>query len=531
MGGSHCPNFWGVTSDQVFLNPGTSDRNKFFRQISGLEIWGGGIGPKSINWLDLGLHLATASDQRCSVAASSCSPLRSMTAASTPSEADTAATSVTPAAWHVPELGFQEARHLESVRDHVQAYKELVLQKFGGPAQHLRAVLCSTEQQTNFADWLCLTFPLLADTKYHLEKSMPAVLAADLGAARPLVVHVCQLGFAKEASVKPNPSSHSASLIVEHFLTQGFLSGEEPLQVKLLDTSSPYCPWSSSEGVRDPMGAFSLGYSKGMLRATTLLSLLLLWYEDGSADKFLASFEKLRTTISKIYVHAVAYPSLAEEIFANFRMSLRGAIRKPPNMLTWITVLQNLKGHGYEDSGTVISRYNASVGPSSQLVGAKAVAVANLMSQFPQDLLDLLAQHVSSCSWEHGGLSDDVLSSKKILPNHQFRAPHKQWKKWTAASVESSKLTMRRLICDFEKQKGKRRKADRAQVDQLAEMACLLVNLTNALKEQFPFKMEDVDKEIYNKWVDACPGLELELHEAQAEKRAGLSPLDVKFLR
>ena len=211
-------------------------------------------------------------------------------------------------------------------------------------------------------------------------------------------------------------------------------------------------------------------------------------------------------------------------------MSLRGSIRKPPSLLAWIGTLQGLKQHGYEDSAAVISRFNGSVAKSFQLQGSKATAIGNIMTHCPQSLIDLLQDHASKYGWENCVLSDDNLSSKKILPNFVFRAPHKAWKRFTAMSPKSCELTFRRLMSEFEKTTA-RRKADRCLVEQFAEQAALLVNLAKLLQEQHPVPDSDVARELFDKWVDGNVQLDMELHETQSEKRESLTVLDLKCLR
>ncbi|CAJ1413832.1 unnamed protein product, partial [Effrenium voratum] len=243
-------------------------------------------------------------------------------------------------------------------------------------------------------------------------------------------------------------------------------------------------------------------------------------------------FDKLKASCQAIYVHHIKHVSLQDEVFYNFRVSLRGAIRRPPNLLTWVGTLSQLKQKGYEDSAAVISRFNSGVAKNFQLVGSKATAIGNLMTLFPADLLALLQNHVSKYGWDSCVLSDDNLSTKKILPNFVHKSPHKSWKKFAAMSVTSTTLTFRRLMRDFGKASPHgRRKADKATVEGLAEMAALVVNLSKQLAELFPLKQADLEAEIYDKWVEGSPGLDLELHEVCTEKKESLVVTDIKAFR
>ena len=245
------------------------------------------------------------------------------------------ATAPTPVPWGVPELGGSEKLLLDTVKNRVEVYIRLALDQHGGPAQYLRHKLDPPGMCEEFAEWLFKTFPPSNAALYHFTDPVPPVGPQGLGSTTPLVVHVAQLGFSQRCSMKPDPSAHAAGQIVEHILMQGFLTGEQPLRVKpvLLDSAS-IIPWAGQGfPLEKPWPAFGLGYSKGMLRATSLLSLLHMRMEDGGVESFLLTFPQVKDTVRKIYVHHVQYPSAQEEVFANFRMSLRGSIRKPPNLL------------------------------------------------------------------------------------------------------------------------------------------------------------------------------------------------------
>ena len=441
----------------------------------------------------------------------------------------------TPAPWSVRALEGLEVEKTDRAQHHFECFKKIVLEDFGGPAQYLRKKLETHAAQQEFTAFLWQQFPLAPDLQHQLSQPVPEVEVSKLGQHTPVRVHVAMLGFLPAASLKPDPVAHSAGLLVQHILSEGFLSGEGPLLCKVIKEDlglAPFCPWR--EGMlrhQKSLGIFSLGYTKGMLRACTLLSLLHMWMDDGAEESFMSNFPHVMKSCQEIFVHFVSLPSAQEEIFHNFRMSLRGSIRRPPNLLTWVGVLQALKQHGYEDSGEVIARFNGTVARQMQLQGSKAVAIGNLMTHFPADLLQLLTSHASKHGWESCALSDDNLSTKKVLPVFVFKSPHKTWKRLCAGSPEASRLCFQRVIADFEKQTGTRRKPERNHVEQLAEMACLVVNLSKELQEQFPLKMATIQTEIFDKWIAANPGLDLELHEVMSEKRANLSAIDVNFFR
>ena len=284
-----------------------------------------------------------------------------------------------------------EARS-KSAETVIEAFKAEVLDKHGGPAQYLRKVLDGKDQREEFAEWLWQAFPLRDDVEYHLDATaLPPVSPDNLAARKASVVHVALLGFAPECSMKPNPSSHASYQLLQHIVMQGFETGDQPLQCKLLaaGTMEPdNYPWKSL-CASQPIPAFSLAFTKGMLRASTVLALLCQWWQEGCADILLRSFPHIKETCSTVYVYHVQHLTLQDEVFHNFRLSLKGSIRKPPNFLTWIQVLTKLKSCGYEDSAAVIARFNLTVAKSMQLAGQKATAVGNLMNLMPPEVLDM----------------------------------------------------------------------------------------------------------------------------------------------
>jgi hypothetical protein len=86
-------------------------------------------------------------------------------------------------------------------------------------------------------------------------------------------VPVAALTFAAEGSLKGAPEVHTVLRLVDEILTDGFITGGEPLELvqddRLDAVGAPLTsPWPGQ------LKPFSLGYSKGQARATTLLGIL-----------------------------------------------------------------------------------------------------------------------------------------------------------------------------------------------------------------------------------------------------------------
>ena len=98
----------------------------------------------------------------------------------------------------------------------------------------------------------------------------------ELGVAVPATAHIASLGFSPDCSLKPAPGAELFLQLMAQILQGGFVTAG-----KLLLVVQPRAPanctntaqlWSGDGG--QPLGTFSLGYVKGMARATAALAQL-----------------------------------------------------------------------------------------------------------------------------------------------------------------------------------------------------------------------------------------------------------------
>ena len=61
-----------------------------------------------------------------------------------------------------------------------------------------------------------------------------------------------------------------------------------------------------------------------------------------------------------------------QEAFFNFRLSNCSTIRQPPNVVTWIAVLLDLKAYGMTDPAALVKEHNDMVAAGDALVSSKA---------------------------------------------------------------------------------------------------------------------------------------------------------------
>ena len=129
---------------------------------------------------------------------------------------------------------------------------------------------------------------------------MPAIPLAALGATCPTRVHVAALAFSSLASFKPPPTAYASTLLAEHVLLDGFLTAQEPLQVKSLDIAALPAPWQQQASGM-PLPPFSLEYVKGMLRGVTALALLHTLWESGNVDERLKNLPAFTASLQCIF--------------------------------------------------------------------------------------------------------------------------------------------------------------------------------------------------------------------------------------
>ena len=216
-----------------------------------------------------------------------------------------------------------------------------------------------------------------------------------------------------------------------------------------------------------------------------------------------------------IYVHCVQFATKRDELLENFKRSTRGSIRKPPNVMTWVLGLQQLRAKGDTDIATTVRHHNATSSKIGQLTGAKAQAVKNLLEQLPSTALTVLSDHVQSLGWESCAFSDDCLSSKKYLPGHQFRRGTGLWIARGKVTKESCELTLRHIIAVHESTApALRRKVDRSTIEEKAEEATLAWHMGLALKQAIPVDEDILKRDWINMYIVGNSQVMLEIQMA-----------------
>ena len=156
-------------------------------------------------------------------------------------------------------------------------------------------------------------------------------------------------------------------------------------------------PWSG--GFEEVLPAFSVALHKGCGRVATLHLLLTMCIDDEIdlqqiAPNVWKSFRCLR-------FYNVEFSTLRDQTFNNFKLSCRGAIRKPPNVISWVVMLGRMTEAGDRDVGAILRQWNRDNVKAANVVGAKAQAVKNVLEVASPETKNILVAHVSEFGWEH----------------------------------------------------------------------------------------------------------------------------------
>ena len=233
-----------------------------------------------------------------------------------------------------------------------------------------------------------------------------------------------------------------------------------------------------------------------------------------------------------ITCQVVAVPSKREELLANFRVSARGSLRKAPNVMQWVQSLMALKSCGETDSAGVIRKYNHENPKSAQLLGSKATAVKNLIEFFPSEALEMIIQHVQQLSWAACCFSDDCLSSKRLLPSHNFRLGSEGlWPSLGKVTTKSCWLMVNHAISKFlATPEMMRRKATKADMESWAEQAAFVCCVGEKALSECPLDPSRLDEQFYEAFAKADMALMLEIQTALNMKETGFTPRSLQVL-
>ncbi len=427
--------------------------------------------------------------------------------------------------------------------DDIRKWCEESFRKTGGPSQYLHTRYSTETMRMEFATALFSALPPLDTVTYHWEKTLPAVQEDRLGSVPALVLHPAVFAFGPNVAVKSQPETHVALRLLDEYLVDGFLTAAEPLRVTLVDdfpvqgdgpwvvvppgpssvvvppepSSVVVHPGPPGPALRTKLLPQSVGYTKGHARMCTLLSIFSYCLDHGLDLKTVHS--ELYRSALRIHAHYVPYRTKRDALFANFQMSSRGSIRKPPHSLTWVAALRKLNVGGDRDAGAIVRAWNATVSRASALTGAKSMSVRLVLEQMPDEAYAVLVAHVSACGWDACAVSDDALGSKKIYPGWTFRHTTKEWTQRGVVTPPSTVLMMNYMVRSFERTPTQvRKKPDRGQWEEAANVCAALESFLSEIKAIAPVPDSRITEGLVQPFLNGEPQLELELNQAVHEK-------------
>ena len=235
-------------------------------------------------------------------------------------------------------------------------------------------------------------------------------------------------------------------------------------------------------------------------------------------------------SIREIRAYRTKFVSKREEIYENFRLSARGAIRRPPNCLTWTSALLSLQSAGDQDAGLIIKGWNSVCSGNAQLIGRKALAVRNMLERMSRATLQLLLSLASEVGWEDCPLNEEALSSKRIYPGHTFRVDGA--KTLTARQTVSQKslhLMVERTV--WEHQNRQRVVRTEKEMADRAAQAAVVVALAQEARAAAAVSEEDVEEHLRSKWRQADFQVDVELKAIMCAHDDKFKVRDVHFLK
>jgi hypothetical protein len=197
----------------------------------------------------------------------------------------------------------------------------------------------SLQLRDAFTNGMDAMFPELQDTLYHHDTKIPSIVTDDdMAVTQPLVVHITALGYDLAASTKDPPGTQLFAELIDLYLTDGFKTSNEPLLVtQPSDLAHLGLRLPQAQGT---LATASLGYIKGLARTQSMLAFVHWCWVHGHD---LANINPiLYKSLLTIYVHYMPLDSKMDEALKNMKVSCAGSIRRPPNVIGIVSMIQKL---------------------------------------------------------------------------------------------------------------------------------------------------------------------------------------------
>ena len=364
----------------------------------------------------------------------------------------------------------------------------------------------------------------------------PLPVGPDLQPNASTTVHLAMLSIDPARCPREPASVYVVRQLVDSIMTDGFLTEHEPLRIcsggpeemaraarEAVGDMEP--PWKQVSAVL-PM---CLGHHKSASRVAALHLIVQLFIDD-EVDMEQA-FPALYHSVRNIRCVNVEFATKRGQLLDNMKLSTSGAIRKAPNVLSWVIGLRRLQECGDADQGAIVREWNEKCMSGSQLQGAKAQAVKLILMQCDMEALDILTKCVSEFGWEGCPFSEDALSSKKLYSGKNWNGKSKRWTALSEVSSQSITVMLQHVVNAHRKQlEVSRRKRSRQDLEIRAQAAAIVVNVGQEFVKSCPVGMDAVQEAWVQPFIDGSPRVEMELQCAIAEHSDTFMPRDIPIL-
>ena len=416
----------------------------------------------------------------------------------------------------------------EELRDIVLESACRALDLHGTPLKYLWNRFNTPEKRAAQATMLYHLFP---PTEAH-----PLPGGPDLEVGSTCTCHIAMFSINPDHCPREPSNVCVVKQIVDSIMTDGFTSLNEPLLICTGGTDElkkrgqeavgdSEFPWVG-HSVIPPM---SIGHHKSAGRIASLLLIVQLFVDDQVDMK--EALPKLYYSVLEIWCVNKEFVTKRGQLIHNLKASEAGALRRRPNVLSWVIGLRRLIQVGDTDEAAVVREYNASCMAGSKLVGGKAQAVRNILLNCNEEALDLLTTCVSELGWDGCPFSEDGLGSKKIWSGKSWHGPSKRWTALTEVTDESITLCLEHIIIAHKRfPEGCRRKRSRVDMEARAQVAAIVVNVAREFVSTSPVTKDAVWKEFVEEWKAGNPRVEMELQCAMAERSDAFKPHNLQVL-
>ena len=240
-------------------------------------------------------------------------------------------------------------------------------------------------------------------------------------------------------------------------------------------SGQPLLLWDAKlkgEPLSDSTRAGWCAYLKGAARSSMALFIAAMAMKNDWNLPILAP--QLYTSLQVIHCRrGILSTDLANVALENATLSRKGSLIKQHDVATWLSKLMLLRSHGLNPS-QILQTWNSRSTRDAQIVGAKKVALMNLLDISPEVVSVLLA-HASEFG-DRVAFSEECFSNKQILPGYVPRGSNKVWNKRIAVTPESMLVMVRAVDTQHRRKLPEARsKLSKDSMSEAAQLAALVL--------------------------------------------------------